>query len=110
MGIVLNLDKIPTREENIAPYELLLSESQERMVIVAKAGHEEEVKEIFARWDLQAEVIGQVTNDGLFRTQWRGEEVVRIPVSALTDDAPIYERPAAPPTNWPMRNSGVMKM
>jgi len=99
MGIVLNLDKIPTREENIIPYELLLSESQERMVIVAKAGHEEEVKGIFARWDLQAEVVGQVTEDGLFRTQWHGEEVVRIPVSALTDDAPVYERPATPPAN-----------
>jgi phosphoribosylformylglycinamidine synthase II len=99
MGIVLNLDKIPTREESIIPYELLLSESQERMVIVAKAGHEEEVKGIFARWDLQAEVVGQVTDDGLFRTQWHGEEVVRIPVSALTDDAPVYERPATPPIN-----------
>ena len=99
MGIVLDLDKIPTREESIIPYELLLSESQERMVIVAKAGHEEEVREIFARWDLQAEVVGQVTDDGLFRTQWHGEEVVRIPVSALTDDAPVYERPATPPVN-----------
>ena len=99
MGIVLDLDKIPTREESIIPYELLLSESQERMVIVAKAGHEEEVKGIFARWDLQAEVVGQVTDDGLFRTQWHGEEVVRIPVSALTDDAPVYERPATPPVN-----------
>ena len=99
MGIVLNLDKIPTREENIIPYELLLSESQERMVIVAKAGHEEEVREIFARWDLQAEVVGEVTDDGLFRTQWHGEEVVCIPVSALTDDAPVYERPTAPPAN-----------
>jgi len=103
MGIVLNLDKIPTREENIIPYELLLSESQERMVIVAKAGHEEEVKGIFARWDLQAVVVGQVTDDGLFRTQWHGEEVVRIPVSALTDDAPVYERPATPPVNLGQR-------
>jgi phosphoribosylformylglycinamidine synthase len=103
MGIVLDLDKIPTREENIIPYELLLSESQERMVIVAKAGHEEEVKGIFARWDLQAEVVGQVTDDGLFRTQWHGEEVVRIPVSALTDDAPVYERPATPPVNLGQR-------
>ena len=103
MGIVLDLDKIPTREESIIPYELLLSESQERMVIVAKAGHEEEVREIFARWDLQAEVVGQVTDDGLFRTQWHGEEVVRIPVSALTDDAPVYERPATPPVNLGQR-------
>ena len=99
MGILLNLDKIPTREESIVPYELLLSESQERMLIVAKAGHEEDVKAIFARWDLQAEVVGQVSDDGLFRARWHGEEVVRIPVSALTDDAPVYERPIAPPAN-----------
>jgi phosphoribosylformylglycinamidine synthase subunit PurL len=99
MGILLNLDKIPTREADIIPYELLLSESQERMLIVAKAGHEEEVKAIFTRWDLEAEVVGQVTDDGFFRTQWHGKEVVRIPVSALTDDAPVYERPTAVPAN-----------
>jgi phosphoribosylformylglycinamidine synthase len=69
------------------------------MLIVAKAGHEEEVKAIFTRWDLEAEVVGQVTDDGFFRTQWHGKEVVRIPVSALTDDAPVYERPTAVPAN-----------
>ncbi|MGE0824468.1 MAG: phosphoribosylformylglycinamidine synthase subunit PurL [Candidatus Binatia bacterium] len=98
-GLLLNLDAIPTREPEIVPYELLLSESQERMLIVAKVGCEEAVKEIFARWDLQAEVVGQVTDDGLFRTHWQGEEVVRIPVTALTDDAPVYDRPAAPPAD-----------
>lgn len=99
MGIRLNLNAIPTREENISPYELLLSESQERMLIVAKAGHEEEVRAIFSRWDLQAEVVGEVTDDGLFRTSWDGEEVTRIPVSALTDEAPVYERPVAQPAD-----------
>lgn len=103
MGILLNLDRIPTREADIIPYELLLSESQERMLIVAKAGHEEAVKAIFTRWDLEAEVVGQVTEDGFFRTHWHGEEVVRIPVSALTDDAPVYERPTAPPANLAAR-------
>ncbi|HXG21943.1 MAG TPA: phosphoribosylformylglycinamidine synthase subunit PurL, partial [Methylomirabilota bacterium] len=98
-GIRLNLTAIPTREENISPYELLLSESQERMLIVAKAGCEEEVRAIFSRWDLQAEVVGEVTDDGQFRAYWDGEEVVRIPVTALTDDAPVYERPVAQPAD-----------
>jgi len=96
-GIVLDLDTIPTRETGIPPYELLLSESQERMLIVAKEGCEEAVRDVFATWDLQAVVIGEVTDDGLFRTLWRGEEVVRIPVAALTSQAPAYERPAARP-------------
>lgn len=99
-GLLLNLNKIPTREENISPYELLLSESQERMLIVAKAGCEHDVQAIFARWDLQAEVVGQVTDDGSFRAQWNGEEVVRIPIPALTDDAPVYERPVQQPANF----------
>jgi phosphoribosylformylglycinamidine synthase subunit PurL len=103
MGIRLNLNAIPTREESISPYELLLSESQERMLIVAKAGHEEEVRTIFSRWDLQAEVVGEVTEDGLFRTYWDGEEVARIPVSALTDEAPVYERPVAQPADFAER-------
>ncbi len=102
-GLLLNLDVVPTREEGITPYELLLSESQERMLLVAKAGCEDEVREIFARWDLQAEVVGQVTADGIFRACWQNEEVVSIPVTALTDDAPIYERPATQPADLPER-------
>lgn len=98
-GIVLDLDTVPTREAGITPYELLLSESQERMLIVAKEGGEEAVKDVFATWDLQAVVIGEVTADGLFRTTWRGEEVVRIPVSTLTSQAPAYERPASRPAD-----------
>ena len=98
-GIVLDLDAVPTREAGITPYELLLSESQERMLIVAKEGCEEAVKDVFTTWDLQAVVIGEVTGDGLFRTTWRGEEVVHIPVSALTSQAPAYERPASRPAD-----------
>lgn len=98
-GIVLDLDTVPTREAGITPYELLLSESQERMLIVAKEGCEEAVRDVFATWDLQAVVIGEVADDGLFRTTWRGEEVVRIPVSALTSQAPAYERPVSRPAD-----------
>jgi phosphoribosylformylglycinamidine synthase len=102
-GVLLHLDAVPTRADGITPYELLLSESQERMLLVAKAGCEDAVRAIFARWDLQAEVIGQVTDDGVFRARWQGEDVVRIPVTALTEDAPVYERPAAQPTDFTER-------
>ncbi|MGH7960301.1 MAG: phosphoribosylformylglycinamidine synthase subunit PurL, partial [Candidatus Binatia bacterium] len=102
-GLRLRLDAIPVREAEISPYELLLSESQERMLIVAKAGCEDAVRAIFARWDLQAEVVGQVTDDEMFRVLWQGEEVVCIPVAALTDDAPVYERPAVQPADFAAR-------
>ena len=93
-GMVLNLDAVPLREEGMTPYEILLSESQERMLIVAKAGQEEAVREVFAKWDLEAAVIGHVSDDGVFRVRWRGEEVCALPVTALTDGAPVYRRPA----------------
>ena len=104
-GLRLNLDRIPTREAGITPYELLLSESQERMLLVAKVGCEDEVRSIFARWDLQAEIVGEVTNDGRFRAEWCGQDVVDIPVAALTDEAPAYERPASPPADLGSRQS-----
>ena len=104
-GFSLNLDTIPVREEGITPYELLLSESQERMLLVAKAGCEEDVRAIFARWDLPAVVVGHVTDDARFRAEWQGQEIVSIPVSALTDEAPAYERPATPPVDLAIRQS-----
>ncbi len=107
-GFLLNLDAVPTRENGISPYELLLSESQERMLLVAKAGCEEEVRAIFSGWDLPAVVVGQVTDDGLFRAEWRGREVVRIPVSALTAEAPDYERPVQKPDDLDQRQ--VLKL
>jgi len=96
-GMLLELDAVPLREPNVTAYEMLLSESQERMLMVARAGSEEAVKAIFGKWDLEAVVIGRVTDDGRFRARWRGEEVCCIPVSAVTDDAPVYRRPAAEP-------------
>ena len=97
LGIDIDLDRVPQREEGMTPYELLLSESQERMLIVAKAGREDDVKRIFEKWDLQAAVIGRITDDGLFRARWHGEEVVRIPAQKVSTAAPLYRRPAEEP-------------
>ena len=93
-GIVLDLDAVPLRETGMVPYEILLSESQERMLLVARAGSEAAVQAVFARWDLEAVVIGRVTDDGLFHARWHGTEVCTLPVSALTERAPVYRRPA----------------
>jgi phosphoribosylformylglycinamidine synthase len=96
VGIALDLDKVPLRSPDLSAYEILLSESQERMLIVARVGAEQKVLDIFSKWDLDAVVIGQVTDDGLLRVRHHGEEVVRLPVQALAEEAPRYERPYEP--------------
>jgi phosphoribosylformylglycinamidine synthase len=96
-GVELDLSAVPLREERMTPYEILLSESQERMLLVAKAGTEAEIKRIFDKWDLDAVVIGRVTDDSEFRALFNGVEVARIPISALTKEAPVYHRPAERP-------------
>src|SRR5262249_7662735 len=73
------------------------SESQERMLLVAKAGREDAVRALFERWDLEAAVIGRLTDDGVYRARWHGEVVCELPVAALTDAAPVYRRPAEEP-------------
>ncbi len=100
LGMLLDLDKVPVREIGMVPYEMLLSESQERMLIVARAGAEAVVQEIFSKWDLDAEVVGRVTDDGLFRATFQGEEVVRLPIRLLTDEAPAYNRPSVQPSDF----------
>src|SRR5579862_8841346 len=97
LGIELYLDRIPLREANLTPYEMLLSESQERMLIVAQAGREQELIALFEKWDLHAVAVGRITDDGYWRVSWRGKLVADIPVAALADEAPAYERPFAPP-------------
>jgi phosphoribosylformylglycinamidine synthase subunit PurL len=92
-GIELDLSLVPQREEGMTAYEMLLSESQERMLIVAHKGREREVVDIFRKWDLDAVVIGRVREGGHMRVIHAGETVADIPVSALTDEAPRYERP-----------------
>jgi phosphoribosylformylglycinamidine synthase len=100
MGIVIDLDQVPVRESGMTPYEMLLSESQERMLIVARAGAENVVHRVFEKWDLDAAVIGRVTDDGVFRVMFHGEEAARLPISLLTDDAPAYARPAEQPAEF----------
>ena len=98
LGIDLDLDRIPLREAGLTPYEILLSESQERMLLVAERGREAELAAIFERWDLHAVVIGKITEDRRWRVRWRGKLVADIPAVALTDEAPVYDRPARAPS------------
>jgi phosphoribosylformylglycinamidine synthase subunit PurL len=96
-GIELDLSLVPQREQNMTAYEMLLSESQERMLIVAHSGREREVVDIFRKWDLDAVVIGRVRDTGRMQVVHNGEMVADIPVEALTDEAPRYERPMVAP-------------
>src|SRR5215475_3136870 len=99
LGIAIDLDLVPKREVNLSPYEILLSESQERMLIVARAGAEAEVMAIFSKWDLDAVTIGAVTDDGMLRVSAGGQEVVLLPIEPLAHGAPLYERSFAPPAD-----------
>jgi phosphoribosylformylglycinamidine synthase len=96
-GIDIDVSHVPQRETGMTPYEIMLSESQERMLLVVKRGREREVEEIFEKWDLHAAHIGEVTDDGLMRVREAGTVVAEIPTSALTDDAPVYRRPMETP-------------
>ena len=100
-GIELDLSLVPQREQGMTAYEMLLSESQERMLIVAHRGREREVMDIFRKWDLDAVVIGRVREGHNMRVIHNGETVADIPVSALTDEAPRYERPMKSPVKSP---------
>jgi phosphoribosylformylglycinamidine synthase len=98
-GIELDLDSVPLREANLTPYEILLSESQERMLIVAERGREAELAAVFEKWDLHAVVIGRITDDRRWRARWKGQIVADVPIGAISDDAPVYDRPMqAPPS------------
>src|SRR5881296_2094747 len=96
-GIQIDVSLVPQRETSMTPYEIMLSESQERMLLVVKRGRESEVEQIFDKWDLHAVHIGNVTDDGLLRVKDRGDVVAAIPNRALTDEAPLYERPMTEP-------------
>jgi len=98
-GIDLDLDLVPQREAGMTPYELLLSESQERMLLVAQAGREEEVLEVFRRWDLDAVVVGRVSEGGRMRVRWHGESVVDIPVDPVAKSSPELDRPTQEPAD-----------
>ena len=94
-GIEIELDRVPQRETGMTPYEIMLSESQERMLLVAQKGREDEVFRVFQKWGLDAVEVGRVTRDAKMRVLEHGKVVAEIPNSALTDDAPVYKRPLA---------------
>ena len=96
-GMVMHLDRVPAREEGMTPYDFMLSESQERMLICAKKGTEDKIIEIFKKWDLDAEVIGEVTDSGNIELFWHGEKVAEIPVDPVSEEAPILDRPTKRP-------------
>jgi phosphoribosylformylglycinamidine synthase subunit PurL len=93
VGIRLDMDQVPCREEGMTPYEMMLSESQERMLMVLKPGCEAEAEAIFRKWELDFAVIGEVTDTGRMELVWQGETVADIPLGPLADEAPCYERP-----------------
>jgi phosphoribosylformylglycinamidine synthase II len=94
-GIDVDLDLVPKRETGMTPYEILLSESQERMLVIVHQGQEDNVREIFEKWDLPHACIGHVTGDGVMRIRAGGQVAAEIPASSLTDEAPVYHREAA---------------
>ena len=95
VGIEIELDRVPQRETGMTPYEIMLSESQERMLLVAQKGREQEVFRVFEKWGLDAVEVGKVTTDNKLRVLEHGKVVAEIPNQALTDDAPVYKRPLA---------------
>ena len=97
-GIEIDLAKVPKREPGMTPYEILLSESQERMLIIAKRGKENVVREIFDKWDVPCAEIGRVTDDGMMRVRNNGAIAAEIPAKLLADEAPLYSREAKPPS------------
>jgi len=105
-GIILNMDKVPCREEGMTPYEMMLSESQERMLMVLKPGKEAMAEAIFKKWELDFAVIGEVTDTGHMVLTFEGEEVCNIPLGPLAEDAPLYDRPSiATPKPAPLTNA-----
>ena len=96
-GMIMHLDKVPAREEGMMPYEFMLSESQERMLICAKKGSEQAIIDIFEKWDLDCAVIGEVTDTGHMELFWHGEKVADVPVDPVSEEAPVLDRPMSRP-------------
>jgi phosphoribosylformylglycinamidine synthase subunit PurL len=99
-GVEMNLDLIPQREKGMTPYEMMLSESQERMLIVVKKGREQEIKDIVDRWGLLSAEVGVVTDDKRLRLLHNGEVVADVPVDALAEEAPVYHKPSSVPAYY----------
>src|SRR6202048_1162305 len=108
-GIEIDLAKVPKREPGMTPYEILLSESQERMLIIAKRGKEKLVREVFDKWDVPWAEIGRVTDDGMMRVRNNGSVAAEIPAKPLAEDAPLYSREARKPTTDYTDQTDVLK-
>lgn len=100
MGIEMNLDLIPQRETGMTAYEMMLSESQERMLLVVEKGREHEVEKIFEKWDLDCVTVGTVIEEKVLRLTHQGEVVADVPVDALAEDAPVYHKPSKEPAYY----------
>ncbi|MCL6593517.1 MAG: phosphoribosylformylglycinamidine synthase subunit PurL, partial [Alicyclobacillus sp.] len=100
-GMELYLERVPVREAGMTPYEIMLSESQERMLVVVERGGEAAARAVARKWGLDLAEIGRVTDDGLLRLWFHGEQVAAVPVRALVDEAPRYQRPQQPPAQPP---------
>ena len=96
-GMELDVALVPRREEGMNPYEVMLSESQERMLVIVRQGCEDQVRQIFEKWGLEAAQIGRVTDDGLLRVRENGRLVAEVPAASLSDQAPVYDRPRRRP-------------
>ncbi|HUP22256.1 MAG TPA: phosphoribosylformylglycinamidine synthase subunit PurL [Thermoanaerobaculia bacterium] len=107
-GFQLELERVPLREPGLSPYELMLSESQERMVLVVERGREEAVEEVFRRWGLEVVPVGAVTSGGRGVIRMHGGVYADVPVAALVDQAPVYEREALPPADLAARQAPVV--
>ena len=108
-GVEIDLAKVPKRETGMTPYEIMLSESQERMLIIVKKGHEQTVCDIFEKWDLPYAEVGVVKDDGIMRVLDGGKVVAEIPASKLTDDAPLYDREVSPKISKTTSDSDLFK-
>ncbi|GGI17761.1 phosphoribosylformylglycinamidine synthase subunit PurL [Gottfriedia solisilvae] len=100
MGIEMNLDLVPQREAGMTAYEMMLSESQERMLLVVEKGRENEIVELFEKYDLHAVSVGRVTDDKMLRLLHNGEVVAELPVDALAEEAPVYHKPSTEPAYY----------
>src|SRR6476659_8819629 len=116
-GIEIDLAKVPRREPEMTPYEIMLSESQERMLIIAKRGREDVVRQVFDKWDVPCAEIGRVTSDGIMRVRNNGTIAAEIPAKALADEAPLYSREAKSPpvaaslrdAHWSLTDRGLQE-
>jgi len=96
-GMIMHLDKVPAREEGMTPYDFMLSESQERMLICAKKGSEQAIIEIFEKWGLDVAVIGEVTDTARMELMWHGEKCADMPIAPVSEEAPVLDRPISRP-------------